>query len=52
MEPEILISITLRFPQLDRVALAQHLAPVLREAIEAGGNSVTISLQPYTPEED
>lgn len=51
MEPEILVNITLRLPQADRVALAEHLGPVIREAIVAGGDSVHVSLQPYTPEE-
>lgn len=51
MEPEILVSVTLRLPQSDRRALAEHLAPVIREAIIAGGDSVHVSLQPYDPEE-
>lgn len=52
MEPEILVNITFRIPQADRRALADHLVPVIKEAIIAGGDTVHISLQPYDPEED
>lgn len=52
MEPEILVNISLHLPQSDRRALAEHLAPVIREAIIAGGDTVHISLQPYTPDDD
>lgn len=52
MEPEILVTISLRLPQADRRALGEHLVDVMREAIIAGGDSTMISLQPYTPEED
>jgi hypothetical protein len=52
MEPEILVGISLRLPQTDRRALADHLAPVIKEAIIAGGDTVHIALQPYTPEDD
>lgn len=52
MEPEILVSISLRLPQADRRALADHLAPVIREAIIAGGDTVHVALQPYDPEEE
>lgn len=52
MEPEILVSISLRLPQADRRILSEHLAPVIREAIIAGGDTVHISLQPFNPEND
>lgn len=52
MEPEILVTISLRLPQADRVALAEHLAPVIREAIIAGGDTAYVSLQPYDPDEE
>jgi hypothetical protein len=51
MEPEILVSIAFRLPQSDRHALAAHLAPVLKEALIAGGDTVHFALQPYDPEE-
>lgn len=51
MEPEILVSISLRLPQADRRALAEHLAPVIKEAIIAGGDTVHVGLQPYDPDE-
>jgi len=51
MEPEILVSISLRLPQSDRRALAEHLAPVIKEAVIAGGDTVNVNLQPYDPNE-
>lgn len=50
MEPEILINITLRLPQSDRYALAAHLAPVIKEALIAGGDTVHITLQSHDSE--
>lgn len=52
MEPEILINISFRLPQADRTALADHLSPVIREAIIAGGDTVHVGLQPYDPDEE
>lgn len=52
MESEILVNVSLRLPQSDRTALADHLAPVIKEAIIAGGDTVHVSLQPYEPDED
>lgn len=52
MEPQILINISMRLPQADRRALADHLAPVIKEAIIAGGDTVHVGLQPYNPDED
>lgn len=52
MDPEILVSITLRLPQADRRALADHLAPVIKEAIVAGGDTVHVAMQPYDPDEE
>jgi hypothetical protein len=51
MEPEILVTVQMRLPQSDRSALAAHLAPLIHEAIAAGGDKVTVSLQPYDPDE-
>lgn len=51
MEPEILITISMRLPQSDRQALAAHLAPVISEAIIAAGHTVHVALQPYDPDE-
>lgn len=50
-EPEILVNISLRFPQLDRQALADHLAPVITAAVASGGVTTNVSLQPYDPDE-
>ena len=52
MEPELLVSVSLRFPQLDRMALAEHLAPLVTEALRAGGVTTNISIQPYDPDEE
>lgn len=46
------MNISLRLPQADRNTLAEHLAAVMKEAVIAGGDTVHIALQPYTPEED
>jgi hypothetical protein len=51
MEPEILVNISLRLPQSDRRILAEHLSPILKEAIIAGGDTVHFALQPYDPDE-
>lgn len=52
LEPEILVNISLRLPQADRIALGGHLAPLMQEAVVAGGDTVHISLQPYDPDEE
>lgn len=55
MEPEILVTVQFRLTQaeaLDRRHLANHLSPLMMEAVAAGGDKVTISLQPYDPDED
>lgn len=51
-EPELLVNLSMRFPQLDRTALAAHLAPVAEAAIAAGGLSFNLSIQPYDPDAD
>jgi hypothetical protein len=51
-EPEILVGISMRFPQLDRAALAEHLTPVVLAALRAGGKTTNVSLQPYDPDEE
>ena len=52
LDPEILVNVTLRLPQADRRALADHLAPLLKEAIIAGGDTVHVVMTPYTPAND
>lgn len=52
MEPEILVTIQFRLPQADRRTLAEHLSPLMTEAVAAGGDKVSISLQPYEPDEE
>lgn len=52
MKPEILVTVSFHVPQSDRHALSAHLAPVIKEAIIAGGDTVHISLQPYDSDED
>jgi hypothetical protein len=51
-EPEILVTVSMRFPNLDRTALAEHLGPVMTAAVAAGGTSTSINMQPYDPEAD
>ncbi|HTE60021.1 MAG TPA: hypothetical protein VK631_06690 [Solirubrobacteraceae bacterium] len=52
MSDELLVNLSMRFPALDRTALAAHLAPVVEAAIAAGGNFTSISVMPYDDEED
>lgn len=52
MEPEILVTVSLRLPQSDRLALADHLKALMHEAIVAGGTTVHIALQPYDPDSE
>lgn len=52
MEPEILVNVSFRLPQADRRALAEHISPVVKEAIVAGGDTVHVGLQPYDPDEE
>lgn len=52
MEPEILVSISMRLPQSDRTALAEHLAGLMKEAVKVGGITTNISMQPYDPDEE
>jgi hypothetical protein len=52
MEPEILVSVSMRLPQADRNTLAEHLAPLMKEAVKVGGITTNISMQPYDPDEE
>jgi len=52
MEPEILVNISFRLVQSDRKTLADHLTALMHMAVMVGGDSLNISLQPYTPEEE
>jgi hypothetical protein len=52
MEPEILVTISFRLPQVERRTLATQLEMIMKQAIIVGGDTVGINLQPYTPEED
>jgi hypothetical protein len=52
MEPELLVNISMRLPQSDRTALAEHLAPLMKEAVKVGGITTNISMQPYDPNEE
>lgn len=50
LEPEVLVTISLRFPQLDRTAMAEHLAPLMFAALKAGGITTNVSIQSYDPD--
>ena len=55
LEPEILVNITFRVPQLvamDRSTFAEQIEPIIREAIMVGGGTVHFSMQPYDPDAD
>lgn len=52
MSDELHVTITLRFPALDRRALAEHLGPVVTEALAAGGNLTSLMVMPFDDEEE
>lgn len=52
MESEVLVTISLRFPVMDRPALSAHLTALVAEAISVGGITTHIGFQPYEPEDD
>jgi hypothetical protein len=51
-KPEVLVNVSLRFPNLDASALGEHLAPLIVEATKLGGKTLNVSIQPYDPDED
>jgi hypothetical protein len=54
MEPEILVTVQFRMTQveaLDRRSFANRMAPLMVEAVAIGGDKVTISTQPYDPDD-
>jgi hypothetical protein len=52
MSDEVLVTIQMRFPAFDRRVLAEHIAPVVAEALAAGGNFTSISTMPFDGDED
>lgn len=50
-EPEVLVTLQMRFPNLDPKALGELLAPVATEALKIGGKSFSFGIQPYDPDE-
>lgn len=51
MSTELLITVQLRFPSLDRHALANHITPMVTAALAAGGTLTTVSVQEIDDEE-
>lgn len=51
-DTETLVSVSLRFPTVDRAAVADLIAPIMQAAVAAGGEHVSISVQGYDPEEE
>lgn len=49
---ELLVTLQMRFPTLDRQALAEHLGPVMVAAVAAGGMFTSLSVQPYDDDDD
>lgn len=49
---ELLVTLQMCFPTVDRQALAAHIAPVVTAAIAAGGKHTSISVQPYEHDDD
>jgi hypothetical protein len=52
MSEELQVFLSMRFPSLDRTALAGHLGPVVEAVIAAGGNFTNISIAPYEEDDD
>lgn len=55
LEPEILINISFRVPQLsamDRDDFALKLEPIIHQGIMLGGSTLHFSMQPYDPDSD
>lgn len=52
MSDELLVTLSMRFPMLDRVALAAHLGPVVEAVIAAGGNSTSLMILPWDDEDE
>ena len=50
--PELLVSISLRFPNVGAEALTEHIAPLVQAALAAGGRSTNVSIQPFDPDEE
>lgn len=51
-EQQILITVQLRFPTVDRRVIADQVAPLVREAIAAGGELGSISVQTIDLDDD
>lgn len=47
---EVLVTLQLRFAAGDRTALANHLSPLIHEAVVSGGRFLSVSIQSVEPE--
>jgi hypothetical protein len=52
MATETLVSLQIRFPTVDRAAVADQIAPAVHKAIAAGGAHMTLSIQPYENDDE
>lgn len=50
-DDQVLVTVQMRFPTVDRRVIAEHIAPMVTAAIAAGGEYTSISVQGYTDEE-
>jgi hypothetical protein len=44
---EVVVIIELRFPTIDRDAVARQVEPVIAAAVKAGGNMTNITIEPF-----
>lgn len=51
-DDELLVTLSLRFPMLDRKALAEHIGELLVAAVSAGGLSTHVNVQTYNEDEE
>lgn len=46
------MTLSLRFPTVDRAAVAAQIAPAVEQAIAAGGTYMSLSIQPYDEDDE
>jgi hypothetical protein len=46
-----MVSVYMSFPNLDPVALGEHIEPVLSAVAKAGGLSTSVNIRPWDPDD-
>jgi hypothetical protein len=50
MDNRILVNISFQLPEMSKQDLGTYILPIVNEALNIGGNTVHVSLQPYDPD--